>query len=319
MMDEKIYNFAKKRKLLNCDESVIDYIYKNIDIPFDIWVNKKLPRSKNVYCEINCKSCKNISRINTKHLYKRSTLRDEICLKCGGREVRKMEEYRKRNSDAQKIAQNKPEQKLKNANAVSKFWSENPEVKEVVRQKILKLYDNPKYKERVMNSRGKSQFSLSGRFLFRGESWVEFGSAYELSFLIWAAKNKDVTLIRRCKFYINYIYENRSRSYYPDFFIIMNNQKSIVEIKSIKNPFFDSNRNNIKCAAAQDFVKKMNYDSYLFIDEDESIKLGISLKRTSAIKKVCKQLSSEGLLELSSRHINKYIGCINENKKQKTS
>lgn len=33
MMDEEIYNFAKKRKLLNCDESVIDYIYKNIDIP----------------------------------------------------------------------------------------------------------------------------------------------------------------------------------------------------------------------------------------------------------------------------------------------
>lgn len=310
-MDEELYKFARRRKLLKCDEEVIEYIFNGEDIPFPLWSKKTYPRSVNVFCEINCIACGEKSRATTKHLAKRTLLKEEVCLKCGNAEVRKKDEWLKINSEAQKKVQSTPEQKLKNSLAVKKFWKENPEKKELVRQKLLSYYEDPAYKKMVAEARTKNLHALSGKFKFRNERWVEFGSSYELCFLMWLEDQEGVSQIRKCKFYIEYNHKNRLRFYYPDFLLVKNGKRIIVELKSRKTPFFDELKNQAKIVATEKFIKEMNYDGYWFIDEEEADCVGLKFKRSARIKPICKVLHKENRIKLFSKEKElRYIGRI---------
>lgn len=296
-----------------CSQEIIDLVLSGMDIPFKLWSETRYPRSKSVFCKISCNICGNVSRIDTKHLSKRVMVFEEVCGKCAISYVTKNPEWIAKNSASQKLIQSTPEQKRKNAEGVSRFWQENPDKKEQVRQKLLEKYKDPKYKKMVLNSRGRSTFALSGEYFFRDKSWIEFGSSYELCFLLWAENALEISSIRKCKFSIPYFFEEKDRLYFPDFLIVKNGKKIIVENKSIFNYFFDSKKNEAKVFATLDFLKKMGYDSYWFIDEDEAKKINLTLKRSSGIKLLCKILYKKNKLKLfSEKHMKRYIGVKNE-------
>lgn len=296
-----------------CSQEIIDLVLLGIDIPFKMWSETRYPRSKNIFCKLKCLACNKESRMDTKHLSKRSMVLNEICASCAMSEVVKNPEWIALNSASQKLIQSTPDQKKKNAEGVSRFWRDNPDKKEQVRQKLLEKYTDPEYKKMVFSKRGKGGFALSGEFLFRNKSWIEFGSSYELCFLIWAEYKVDITSIRKCKFSIPYFYEQKNRLYFPDFLIIKNKKKIIVENKSIFNHHFNSEKNEAKVSATLDLIHKMGYDDYWFIDELEASKLGLTLKRSSGIKMLCKILYNKNKLKLySKKHMKQYIGVKNE-------
>jgi hypothetical protein len=314
-MTEELYKFAKRRKLLKLSEAIIQLIYDEIDLPFELWIRESYPRSKNIYCEINCIICNQQSRISTKHLAKRTLIKEEICMKCGNNEVYKRIEWIKANSEAQKKIQSTPEQKLKNSQGVTRFWNENPEKKEQVRQKLLSYYEDPKYKKMVAKSRGKIFHALAGEYKFRNKNWIEFESSYELCFLIWLESQNEYHTIRKCKFYIEYEYEGRIRYYYPDFVIMNNNEKIIVELKSTKPFYYDEKKNTAKIKATENFINRANFDRYWFIEENEAQDIGLIFKRSSKIKPLCKKLFRENKIKLFSKEKERrYIGEVSETK-----
>lgn len=307
-MEDYLRKFAKKRKLTKCSKEILELIYQNKDIPFSIWSKEKSVKSKNVFCSLTCIKCGRIERKSTKYLAKRTLILEEICTKCGKYEIYNRKEWLRANSEAQKKIQSTPEQKRKNAEGVSKFWKNNPDIKEQVRQKLLSYYEDPKYKKMVADSRSKNFHALSGKYKFRNK-WVEFGSSYELCFLLWLENKTEYQVPRKCKFHIEYEYKERIRYYYPDYILLKNNEKILVEIKSKKYPFFDEEKNNAKIKYTEKFIANNNIDKYWFIDEDIAKNIGLIFKRSSRIKKTCKDLYSEDKLILFSKEKKKrYIG-----------
>ena len=195
-MREELHKFARRRKLTKNSEEVIELIFNNQDLPFDLWAETTYPRSVNIFCKINCIVCNSESRVHTKHLAKRTLIKEEICMKCGSLEIYKRDEWAEANSKAQKKIQSTPEHKLKNSIGVSKFWKENPEKLEQMKQKILSNYENPEYKERIAKARGKNHHALSGEYTFKDGRVIEFGSSYELCFLIWLEAQPQYKVIR---------------------------------------------------------------------------------------------------------------------------
>lgn len=310
-MREELQRFARRRKLLNNSEEVIELIFKNQDLPFSLWAKTTYPRSVNIFCKVNCIVCNSESRISTKHLAKRTLVKEEVCLKCGSLEIYKREEWRDANSKAQKKIQSTPEQKRKNALGVSKFWRENPEKLEQMRQTMLSKYENPEYKEKVAKARGKNSHALSGEYTFKDGRVIEFGSSYELCFLIWLENQPQYKIVRKCKFYIKYNHNGRLRYYYPDYVLISDTKKMIVEIKSVVPHYYDESKNAAKVEAAEKFIKENNFDSYWFIDEAEAEQIGLLLKRSTKIKPLCKELHSESRIKLfSNKKELQYIGRI---------
>jgi len=226
--------------------------------------------------------------------------------------------WKKNNSAAQLKVQSLPEQKLKNAIGVSRFWEQNPDVKEKVRQKLIAKYQDPLFKARFMKSLGKNLHALSGKYYFDNRQWIQFGSSYELCFLIWLESQFGLKAIRRCKFSIPYKHNGKTHNYLPDYMIICTDGSSaIVEIKSTKYPFYDKHKNDNKTLAATEFVKTHNIDYYWFIDEDEGSMLDIQFKRSASIKPICKRLYNDNKLILNSRiKAIKYLGESFEGKKK---
>ena len=314
MQDGDFEDFIKKRKYTKYNKNIIRYIYEGKDIPFSEWITYTYPRSKNVFCSINCIKCYQKTRLPTKRLARRVLIKDELCIKCAAESIYTNQHWLAANSEAQKRIQSTPEQKLKNAEGVSRFWKNNPDKKEQVRQKLLDRYKDLSYKERVCKA-SKQLFALSGMYHFRKKSWIEFESSYELCFLMWAENIANIKWIRKCKFYIPYIYENKPRMYFPDFLISRDGKKIITEIKSIKTPFYNEEKNNAKIIATQEFINSMSYDGYYFIDEAEAEKIGMELRRSARIRLICKRLYAENKLKLNSKkHIEKYLGIKDETK-----
>jgi hypothetical protein len=309
-MEDDFYKFMKKRHYLKYDINIIRYIYNNEDIPFELWSKQRYPRSVNIYCKIKCISCKKESRVSTKHLAKRTLIKEEICCECGKYEFYNRVEWLTSNSESQKKIQSTAAQKLKNSNAVKKFWEENPEKKEQVRQKILSYYRDPEYKKMVASKQKQRVVGLSGKYYFRNKYWVLFESSYELCFLAWLELKEEYSKVERCNLYINYIYEDSNRTYNPDFIIYINEQKIIVEIKSKKTYFFNNSKNIEKINATNKFINQDNeYKEYWFIDEIEAEKINLVFKRSRGISSMCKQLFKQSKLQFLSENIkNRYVG-----------
>lgn len=186
------------------------------------------------------------------------------CKKCYHKEITNSEEWRNKNSKAQKIAQNRSEVKKKISKSLIKFWSENPDVKEKMINNVKKYYTD-EIREQVSKKSVKNNLKSTSNFLntpYSGYVWnstekIRFDSLLELSFIIYQYElgNK----VERYKGYIEYD-AGYTRRYIPDF--IINN--TIIEVKS--KYFYNKNKENINLKA--EAVKSLNI-RYSIITEDE--------------------------------------------------
>lgn len=178
-------------------------------------------------------------------------------------------EWMRKNKESQLISQNKPEIKKKNSLGVSKSWT--PERKKKASDDLkerwkndIKFANKAKSNLKYDTNHIKKSFGLGGlKGIYKN---IYYDSALELSYLLWC-ENSNIPIKRYDKDPISYIFQNKTRLYFPDFII---NDKIIIEIKG-KGLYFAKNkeRNLEKTKEA----KKIFGDQFLIIfDQDKEIK-----------------------------------------------
>lgn len=302
-------------------EEVKKQYYENGFITFELYSKNRDIRSKKILCKLRCIACDNEDLISTKALGKRALIKEPVCRKCVMGVVTSNPEWLNKNSEAQKKIQSTPEQKLKNAMGVSRFWKNNPDIKKIISEKASKRYqDDLEYRRKINEGGAKNPFSLKGEFFFRKEEWIKFESSYELCFLVWAEKNNKIKKIIRCNFSIEYHFCDKTFNYFPDYITIYDDEKVLTEIKSKRNIFFLNKKEKemSKIPYAEKFVKENNLDRYDFISEDHDLADEISFKRSCGIRKMCKELYYQGIMRLSSKnHTKRYIGVTEDEDSKK--
>jgi len=186
-----------------------------------------------------------------------------------------------KNRKAQLIAQNKPEQKIKNSKRVSESWTYERKIKN---SKLLKdRWKNDKdFAEKALknlswtnkldvsrfNTLLKSSIGIGGlKGIYNN---IRYDSSLELSFILWCFDN-SIDVRRYDLDPIRYLDENNiSRLYIPDF-IITNN--IIVEIKGF-GIYYQKNfdRNIKKFQALKSWCKSNNFNNRLLLGDDLILK-----------------------------------------------
>lgn len=174
-------------------------------------------------------------------------------------------EWKRRNSEAQKIAQNKPEQKQKNKDGVRRSWTTERRKKA---SKILKekWKNDEAFSETALKNLkdinnikiGFGSGGLKGKY-----NNIYYDSALELSFILWCEK-KNIRIQRYDRDPIEYIDEDGiSRKYYPDFII---NENDVIEVKG-SGLWYRKNyeRNILKSDKARE-----SFDSYTVLFEKDT-------------------------------------------------
>lgn len=186
-------------------------------------------------------------------------------------------EWIEKNRASQLIAQNKPEQKERNAKAVSKSWNENRKLKasehlkdrwkndEQFKTKAISNINwtnknDGRYEEIMRKSLGRG--GLRGVY-----ENIRYDSALELSYIIWC-KDNNINIKRYDLEFIEYIDENnKKRNYIPDFII---NNDTIVEIKGLGLYYIKNfKRNEIKIKVLKDWCFSKNINFRLLLSTDK--------------------------------------------------
>lgn len=287
-------------------KELVEFYINNNFITWKMYKDENV--SGSLMVQIKCIYCGLDTLIKSKSLHKR-VYQFELCNKCSLQYVTKTDEWREKNKKAQLKIQSTPEQKLKNSIAVSNFWKNNEEVKEKMKQNLIKKYQDKEYKDNWIKTLSKKTHSLSGLYKFDNGMEINFGSAYELCFLDYCEHNQKDWQIYNADFSIPYEYDERTRHYIPDFILQVKNKKIIVEIKSTKNVFFNLQKQLKKTEATLEFIKQNNYDDYWFIDEEHKFSQEINFRKTNRAKTLCKILSAKNKIILFSDKKKKvYIG-----------
>jgi len=189
-------------------------------------------------------------------------------------------EWVKRNSEAQLIAQNKPEQKKKNADGVSKSWTKE---RKLAASNFLKdrWNNDPEFARKGLENINWTQTNNARYQEIMSKSWgsgglkgiyknIIYDSALELSFILWCEENL-IPIKRYDLEAISYIAEdNKNRVYIPDFII---NNDTVVEIKGL-GLYYKKNfaRNQIKLQVLKDWTVKNNMNYRFLLSTDIILK-----------------------------------------------
>jgi len=176
------------------------------------------------------------------------------------------EQWIQKNSQSQKIAQNKPEQLQKNKDGVRKSWNSERRIKA---SEILK--EKWKNDEAFAEKASKNLKTINNVKIGFGSGGLKgvykniyYDSALELSFILWC-EEQNIEIKRYDLEPVKYIDETGiERKYYPDFII---NKTEIVEIKG-SGLWHRKNyeRNILKIEEA-----KKRFDSYIVIFDNDKI------------------------------------------------
>lgn len=174
------------------------------------------------------------------------------------------------NRKAQLIAQNKPEQKKKNAIGVSKSWDSKRKKKASIllknRWKTDKVFAQKATKNLKINNQEhiKNTFGIGGLKGYYKN--IFYDSALELSYILWC-EQKFIPIKRYDLDPIPYKVSGKYKLYFPDFII---NKSIIVEIKG-KGLYFTKNKKQNLAKTKQ--AKKILGDNFKIIfDKDKEVK-----------------------------------------------
>lgn len=191
--------------------------------------------SSDLWMQGTCNVCKNNFILSTSNLLRRRyTSLDEICPNCIDKYKSNLPEILQKNSNAQKIAQNRPEVKEKQRIAQAKAHENDPDLI---------------HKKMSQNNRLRGYFNN-----------IYFASSFELSYLLYNPYAQN------CKLQIKYIFNGMEHIYYPDFQYIDNDGKIV--IIELKGAYYEPERIKAKEQAINQFIKHNNqiYSKYELLD-----------------------------------------------------
>lgn len=184
--------------------------------------------------KIICSECHEDSLIRICNFEKRKYGKGlPICSKCIMKYVTNCSEWKKVNSEAQLIAQNRPEVKEK--------------MKKII---IDKIKNDCEFRRKIT----RFSSTLCGYY-----NNIKFDSSWELSVLHYYEGN-----IRPCEITIPYTLNGKQRLYLPDFDLYLNNKKYLLEIKGRYQE-----ADYVKIETAQNAIKNglNDYDDMIIIDK----------------------------------------------------
>ena len=258
-----------------------------------------------------CELCGSKFVITYKALCRRTRcdfIKNQICNNCILKYVTNTKEWREKNSNAQKIAQNKPETLEKMRKAVKA--SKTPEVLKKQSLSSKKMWKSEEYRKRHregmkrafenMSEDSYERMTHKNRFY---SGWycskfgkIYFNSSWELAFMVWCENNKSVLSLSRCKDKIEYKgVDGKKHIYMPDFEIKTDSGIYVIEIKGRFNL---KNVDEKKKSSDEFYQEKKNYCLWY---KRDLISRGIISNHFEA-KKFCESLSSkiEGLYKNGS-------------------
>lgn len=233
---------------------------------FDFWKIDMIKNSK-IQIKYICKICNKDEDSTACNMIQRKFFSMEpICSKCILKEVTNTEEWKKTNSDAQFIAQNKPEQIEKNKQAQLKRF-EDPKIRELYIENGKKLWENIEYREkkskialdkwddpeyaRKVIENSKTNFKTG---FYKG---IYYNSGYELAFLLKSESEDNFDKVKRPYFFI--LYKDKkgiARHYYPDFIF---DDNILIEVKGY-GPWVDLDNLSLKNKAAKKWCKENGFE-----------------------------------------------------------
>lgn len=230
MLDKKLPKLNPRHRHL--PEELQGYILDGSPVSYAVYLKfKDIYSSKRLKVQYECVECGKSHVSDFKHLNKRARITDAYCPSCVMSAVGAMEGWRKANSDAQLKVQGTPEARRKNSQAVSKFWKDNPDRLETMRQRVLSAQSRPDVIEKYLRRNGHNGRGISGLYQSK---WGElaFDSSYELAYLVSLEDRNDVISVKRGPV-ISYNFEGVQRSYLVDFEVFWTDgSRSWVEVKS---------------------------------------------------------------------------------------
>jgi len=274
----------KRHKGVIYPDEIYNLKVQNKNIPFEIakkYFNTAFNSKLKV--EYKCNRCGKQDSTQFRHIKERET-DIPYCNKCW-LAMRTWEDpnWIKKNSDTQLIVQNKPEVKEKNRKSVKKFWLNNPNKLNAMREKVL---ENPNVKNFNYNN---------GYYILNNGEKILFESNYELLY-IWYCEENNINIRRFNKNdgYIPYYnpVKQKESFYKPDFIV---HDKIIVEVKGPK--IFKVKEKQLIFLAKEQALKESGRE-HIFIFKDD-------LKNLTGIKRFRK----------GSRIFDEMIKSLIENKK----
>ena len=269
LLENKIPHKGKFNNLLN--KFGVEVIDKKINLlefnKLGYWRIELFENSK-LRAMFNCKECGEHSNSRLAKMIGRKFFSLEpICSGCIVRKVTNTDEWKKTNSDAQIIAQNKPEAKERMSNIVKKRFDdpdyrkkasnaslrvwERPGHKSKMSDIARKRWENPEYAKKVIQNCKNGGYSGFYKNLY-------YDSGYELAWMMMVESEGNFDKISRANMYISYKNKKgKSSCYYPDFIL---DGKFLVEVKGY-GPWVDIEQLNLKNTAAKVWCKenKMSY------------------------------------------------------------
>ncbi len=278
LLEEKIpIEHKKHHNLLNAlgittIKKMVDY---NNFCTLGVWRYELFKNSK-IIAKFICTSCNKESKNRLGKMFNRKYMMGEpICSQCILKVVTNTVEWKKTNSEAQLIAQNKPEQlelnkkiqierhaqpgmKEKCSKLSKEVWN-RPGYREKMINIARKKWDDPEYAEKVIRNTKRSQMTGDYKGLF-------YNSSYELAFLLQEeTKRGNIAHVKRFYSYIPYVdFSGVTRHYYPDFLIDNN---LVIEVKGIA-PWTNLDQLERKNKAAAAWCKKNKMKYRLVIKDD---------------------------------------------------
>lgn len=231
-----------------------------------------------------CQECQKESNVRFDKLNGRKYAKLEpVCSKCIMKYTTNNKLWKKTNSDAQLIAQNRPEVIKKQRKAQQKLMKED--------------------KNYILKRRSKS--FLSGKI-----ENIYFDSSWELFYIIYCFDNPGIEFIRRCKDKIKF-YDAKGicRNYFPDFVIKYKN--SIEKIIEIKGNLSRNAQNKIKSA------KSFYGNKFEVIRYHDLVKMGIFVKSDIYLKHKFNDIFEKYAISFNNNAVLENIiqkGLLDENK-----
>lgn len=189
----------------------------------------------------------------------------------------------KKNSDAQLISQNKPEQKIRNAIGVSKSWTSERRNKASILLKA-RWIDDEDFKNSALKNLSWTQTtdeynktiikqSLGSGGLKGIHNNIYYDSLCELSYILYCEEN-NIPLRRYNLNPIEYVDENnQTRKYFPDFII---NSDTVVEIKGLGLYY---RKNYLRNIQKINHLKQLSIKNQVIFSSDDCIKRKYKLAR----------------------------------------
>jgi hypothetical protein len=232
-------------------------------------VDKNTPGKANV-CML-CSVCKKEHIMTNIRYQRRSYTKEPLCGIHYRKFITDSDEWKKRNSNAQKIAQGReetkeknrisqkrrhlrPETKLRYHNIGVELWK-NEEYREKVSSGLRKKWEDSSYADKVLQN---SKMQYHGTY-----SGMKYQSLVELAFILWCESNN----IQINRYNLGPVKYGENKNYYPDFII---NKDIIVEVKGSPDGFMKQRSDEIleKRKALQTFCKNTKYKERIVYKKD---------------------------------------------------